>query len=166
MKKIELLHFTVAKKNECQLLDTVEQLSFFCHLLESGLARINWIRAVDKICVEQLICCQKCRANDCRAIAFRAVHPHSSFVLIFCCCCCFLNVVLNQLVFVKIFMQEFLQFINCYQISYISKHICNLSAEEFISFHFFIGNSSIENKSNIIFIKTNVTDKRLQVLFS
>ncbi len=51
---------------------------FFCHLLESGLARINWIRAVDKICVEQLICCQKCRANDCRAIAFRAVHPHST----------------------------------------------------------------------------------------
>jgi hypothetical protein len=24
-----------------------------------------------------LICCQKCRANDCRAIAIRAVHPHS-----------------------------------------------------------------------------------------
>jgi hypothetical protein len=57
MKKIELLHFTVAKK--MQLL-----------LLESGLAWINWIRAVDKICFEQLICCQKCRANDCRAIAF------------------------------------------------------------------------------------------------
>ena len=50
---------------------------FFCHLLESGLARINWIRANDKICVEQLICCQKCRANACRAIAIRAVHPHS-----------------------------------------------------------------------------------------
>jgi hypothetical protein len=50
---------------------------FFCHLLESGLARINWIRAVVKICVEQLICCQKCRANGCRAIAIRAVHPHS-----------------------------------------------------------------------------------------
>jgi hypothetical protein len=64
MKKIELLHFTVAKK-----MTTAR--------LESGLARINWIRAVDKICVEQLICCQKCRANDCRAIAFRAVHPHS-----------------------------------------------------------------------------------------
>ena len=30
-----------------------------------------------KICVEQLICCQKCRANACRAIAIRAVHPHS-----------------------------------------------------------------------------------------
>ncbi len=45
--------------------------------LESGLARINWIRANDKICVEQLICCQKCRANACRAIAIRAVHPHS-----------------------------------------------------------------------------------------
>ena len=44
---------------------------------QSGLARINWIRAVDKICVEQLICCQKCRANACRAIAIRAVHPHS-----------------------------------------------------------------------------------------
>jgi hypothetical protein len=24
-----------------------------------------------------LICCQKCRANACRAIAIRAVHPHS-----------------------------------------------------------------------------------------
>jgi hypothetical protein len=69
MKKIELLHFTVAKKIECQLLGS--------HLLESSLARINWIRAVDKFCVEQLICCQKCRANDCRAIEFRAVHPHS-----------------------------------------------------------------------------------------
>ncbi len=52
---------------------------FFCHLLDSGLARIYWIRAVVKICVEQLICCQKCRANGCRAIAIRAVHPHSSF---------------------------------------------------------------------------------------
>jgi hypothetical protein len=51
---------------------------FLCHLLESGLARINWIQAVDKFCVEQLISCQKCRANDCRAIEFRAVHPHSS----------------------------------------------------------------------------------------
>ncbi len=50
---------------------------FFCHLLKSGLARINWIRAVYQFRVEQLICCQKCRANDCRAIAFRAVHPHS-----------------------------------------------------------------------------------------
>jgi hypothetical protein len=59
MKKLELLHF-------------------FCHLLESGLARINWIRAVVKICVEQLISCQKCRAIACRAIAIRAVHPHSS----------------------------------------------------------------------------------------
>ena len=53
---------------------------FFCHLLESGLARINWIRANDKICVEQLICCQKCRANACRAIAIRAVHPHSNIL--------------------------------------------------------------------------------------
>jgi hypothetical protein len=52
-------------------------LQYFCHLLESGLARINWIGAVDKFCVEQLISCQKCRANDCRAIEFRAVHPHS-----------------------------------------------------------------------------------------
>jgi hypothetical protein len=50
-------------------------------LLESGLARINWIRAVDKFCVEQLISCQKCRAKDCRAIKFRAVHPHSVKVL-------------------------------------------------------------------------------------
>jgi hypothetical protein len=46
-------------------------------LLESSLARINWIRAVYQFCVEQLISCQKCRANGCRAIAFRAVHPHS-----------------------------------------------------------------------------------------
>jgi hypothetical protein len=45
-------------------------------LLESSLARINWIRAVYQFCVEQLISSQKCRANDCRAIAFRAVHPH------------------------------------------------------------------------------------------
>jgi hypothetical protein len=66
MKKIELLHFTVAKK-----------MTTARHLLESVLARINWIRANDKICVEQLICCQKCRANACRAIAIRAVHPHS-----------------------------------------------------------------------------------------
>ena len=63
MKKIELLHFTVAKK-----MTTARQ---------SSLARINWIRANDKICVEQLICCQKCRANAFRAIAIRAVHPHS-----------------------------------------------------------------------------------------
>jgi hypothetical protein len=72
MKKIELLHFTVAKK-----------MTTARHLLESGLARINWIRAVYQFRVEQLICCQKCRANDCRAndcraIAFRAVHPHSN----------------------------------------------------------------------------------------
>ncbi len=53
-------------------------LQYFCHLLESGLARINWIRAVDKFCVEQLISCQKCRPIDCRAIKFRAVHPHSN----------------------------------------------------------------------------------------
>ncbi len=50
---------------------------FSCHLLESSLARINWIRAVDKKSVEQLISCQKCRAIACRAIAIRAVHPHS-----------------------------------------------------------------------------------------
>ena len=70
-------YILLSQKIECQLLDTVEQLSLFCHLLESSLARINWIRAVDKFCVEQLISCQKCRANDCRAIEFRAVHPHS-----------------------------------------------------------------------------------------
>ena len=69
MKKIELLHFTVAKKMTT------------AHLLESGLARINWIQANDKICVEQLICCQKCRANACRAIAIRAVHPHSKSLI-------------------------------------------------------------------------------------
>ncbi len=34
-------------------------LQYFCHLLESSLARINWIRAVDKFCVEQLISCPK-----------------------------------------------------------------------------------------------------------
>jgi hypothetical protein len=45
-------------------------LQYFFHLLESGLTRINWIRAVDKFCVEQLISCQKCRANDFRAIEF------------------------------------------------------------------------------------------------
>ena len=77
MKKNELLHFTVAKKMSVNCSTLSSSCHFFCHLLESGLARINWIRAVDKICVEQLICCQKCRANDCRAIAFRAVHPHS-----------------------------------------------------------------------------------------
>ena len=67
-------YILLSQKNECQLLDTCH---FFCHLLESGLARINWIRAVYQFCVEQLICCQKCRANACRAIAIRAVHPHS-----------------------------------------------------------------------------------------
>ena len=83
MKKIELLHFTVAKNMSVNCLTLSSSCHFFCHLLESGLARINWIRAVDKFCVEQLICCQKCRANDCRAIAFWAVHPHSNdtFVL-------------------------------------------------------------------------------------
>ncbi len=73
MKIIELLHFTVSVN--CSTLSS--SCHFFCHLLESGLARINWIRAVYQFRVEQLICCQKCRANDCRAIAFRAVHPHS-----------------------------------------------------------------------------------------
>ncbi len=72
MKNIELLHFTVAIKMSVNFF-----CHFFGHLLKSGLARINWIRAVVKICVEQLICCQKCRANDCRAVAFWAVHPHS-----------------------------------------------------------------------------------------
>jgi hypothetical protein len=69
MKKFDLLHFTVAKK-----------MTTARHLLDSGLARINWIRANDKICVEQLISCQKCRAIACRAIAIRAVHPHSSIL--------------------------------------------------------------------------------------
>ena len=79
MKKIELLHFTVAKKMSVNCSTVSSSCHFFCHLLESGLARINWIRAVYQFRVEQLICCQKCRANDCRAIAFRAVHPHSLF---------------------------------------------------------------------------------------
>ena len=82
MKKLNF-YILLLQKIECQLLDTVEQLSLFCHLLESGLARINWIRAVDKFCVEQLISCQKCQANDCRAIEFRAVHPHSFKNVIF-----------------------------------------------------------------------------------
>ena len=76
MKKFELLHFTVAKKMSVNCSTLSSSCHFFCHLLESGLARINWIRAVYQFRVEQLICCQKCRANDCRAIAFRAVHPH------------------------------------------------------------------------------------------
>ncbi len=59
------------------LLDTIRANVTFCQLLESSWARINWIRAVDQFHVEQLICCQKCRANDCRAIEFRAVHSHS-----------------------------------------------------------------------------------------
>ena len=83
MKKIELLHFTVAKKNDhCSTVSS--SCHFFCHLLESGLARINWIRANVKICVEQLISCQKCRAISCRAIAIRAVHPHSWFAVKSC----------------------------------------------------------------------------------
>ena len=56
-------------------------LQYFCHLLESGLARINWIQAVDKFCVEQLISCQKCWLIDCQAIEFWAVHPHSVVLL-------------------------------------------------------------------------------------
>jgi hypothetical protein len=52
---------------------------YFFHLFESGLSRFYLIRAVDQFRVEQLICCQECRANDCRAIEFRAVHPHSEF---------------------------------------------------------------------------------------
>ncbi len=56
---------------------------FFCQLLESSLARINWIRAVDKKSVEQVISCQKCRAIACRAIAIRAVHPHSLLSTVF-----------------------------------------------------------------------------------
>ena len=83
MKKFDLLHFTVANKMSVNCSTLSSSCHFFCHLLKSGLARINWIRAVDTICVEQLICCQKCRANDCRAIAFRAVHPHSTRLL-FC----------------------------------------------------------------------------------
>jgi hypothetical protein len=66
----------------CSKFDCSKNLSsschFFCHLLESSLARINWIRAVDKFCVEQLISCQNGWANDCRAIEFRAVDPHSN----------------------------------------------------------------------------------------
>ncbi len=50
---------------------------YFYHLFESGLSRFYLIRAVDQFRVEQLICCQKCQANDCRAIEFWAVHPHS-----------------------------------------------------------------------------------------
>ena len=81
MKKFELLHFTVAKKMSVNCSTLSSSCHFFCHLLESGLARINWIRAVDKICVEQLFSCKKCRAIACRAIVIRAVHPHSIFCL-------------------------------------------------------------------------------------
>ncbi len=71
-------YILLSQQIECQLL----QCHFFCHLLESSLARINWIRAVCQFRVEQLISCQKCRAIACRAIAcraiaIRAVHPHS-----------------------------------------------------------------------------------------
>ncbi len=57
-----------------------------CQLLKSSLSRINWIWAIDKFCVEQLISCQKCRANDCLAIEFRAVHPHSYLFMLFFFC--------------------------------------------------------------------------------
>ncbi len=77
MKKIEFLYFTVAKKMCVNCSTLSSSCHFFFLLLESSWARINWIRAVDKFCVEQLISWQKCRANDCRAIEFRAVHPHS-----------------------------------------------------------------------------------------
>jgi hypothetical protein len=73
-------YILLLQKIECQLLDPVEQLSLFCPLLESSLARINRILAVDKFYVEQLISCQKCRANDCRAIKFWAVDPHSIII--------------------------------------------------------------------------------------
>jgi hypothetical protein len=77
MKKIEFLYFTVAKKMCVNCSTLSSSCHFFCQLLETSLARINWIRAVDNFYVEQLISCQKCRANDCRAIEFQAVHPHS-----------------------------------------------------------------------------------------
>ncbi len=64
------------------LLDSIRAIIIFLvnwstAILNLLSCRINWIRAIDKFCVEQLISCQKCRANDCRAIKFRAVHPHS-----------------------------------------------------------------------------------------
>ncbi len=83
MKKIELLHFSVANKMSVNCSTLSSSCHFFCHLLESGLARINWIRAVDKICVEQLFSCKKCRAIACRVIAIRAVHPHSIKMITF-----------------------------------------------------------------------------------
>ena len=65
MKKIELLHFTVAKNMSVNCSTLSSSCHFFCHY--------------DKICVEQLFSCKKCRAIACRAIAIRAVHPHSFF---------------------------------------------------------------------------------------
>ena len=78
-KKLNFYILLSQKNDNCSTVSS--SCHFFCHLLESGLARINWIRANYKICVEQLICCQKCRANACRAIAIRAVHPHSDNLL-------------------------------------------------------------------------------------
>ena len=78
-KKLNFYILLSQKNDNCSTVSS--SCHFFCHLLDSGLARINWIRANYKICVEQLICCQKCRANACRAIAIRAVHPHSTILL-------------------------------------------------------------------------------------
>ncbi len=75
-KKMDFFSLYVARESViCSTLSS--KWHFFCQLLESSLARINLIRAVYQFRVEQLICCQKCRANACRAIAIRAVHPHS-----------------------------------------------------------------------------------------
>jgi hypothetical protein len=75
--KIDFFSLYVAQERSvnCSTVSTI--CHFFCQLLESGWARINWIRAVDTFCVEQLISCQKCRPIDCWAIKFRAVDTHS-----------------------------------------------------------------------------------------
>jgi hypothetical protein len=80
--KIDFFSLFVALERSVNCSTVSTKCHFFCHLVDSGWARINWIRAVDKFCVEQLISCQKCRPIDCRpidcrAIKFWAVHPHS-----------------------------------------------------------------------------------------
>jgi hypothetical protein len=56
-----------------------EKVSFARHCRANDTFFVNCSNPVNP--VEQLISCQKCRANDCRAIAFRAVHPHSTHIL-------------------------------------------------------------------------------------
>ncbi len=55
-------------------------LLLFCQLLESGWARINWIQAVDKFCVEQLISCSVDQLFV-KQSNFEQFTPHSSTTL-------------------------------------------------------------------------------------